>query len=46
MKAPRKKKKPKKSKRPLENVPLEKLLENVEEGLRMKLGEPDKPERD
>jgi hypothetical protein len=44
MKAPHKKKK-KKSKRPLENVPLEKLLRNVEQDLRMKLEEPDKPER-
>jgi hypothetical protein len=45
MKAPRKKKKLKKGKRPLENVPLDKLLKNVEEGLRMKL-DSDKPQRD
>jgi hypothetical protein len=46
MKAPHKKKKRKKGKRPLENVPLEKLLTNVEQELRMKLGDSDKPERE
>ena len=44
MKAPRKKKKRKRTKRPLENVPLDKLLTNVEREIRMKL-DSDKPER-
>jgi len=46
MKAPRKKKKRQKGKRPLENVPLEKLMTNVEEQIRMKIEDSDKAKRD
>lgn len=45
MKAPRKKKKPKK-RRPLENVPLDKLVHDVEKEIRMRFGDSDKPKRD
>jgi hypothetical protein len=46
MKAPRKKKRPKKAKRPLQDVPLDKLLSDVEHDIRMKLEDSDKPKRD
>lgn len=45
MKSPRKKKRPK-TDRPMESVPLRKLIQDVKEDIRMRFGDSDKPKRD